>query len=360
MNVLYVCPRYYPSIGGVEYTVQRLAEGMKNRGNNVSVVCGSSSKGVEILKNEGVNVLRVPTYAPSNAYYVPKNRKIVEEFIGNDVDIVHTHSAHAVISMFPLGLKKSLKPRWKIVFSLHFSTPGYTLFRNVLWRLIWKRQINSGLKYVDAIHSTSMLESQSVLNQFSNAEGKVALIPLGLDEDVFCSHWKGVESDYVLYCGRIEKYKQIDLAVKYIEHVRKRGYPIKFFIVGDGSRSGFFKKIAENKDWIIYMPHRQRSEYLELLSSARAVINLSLAENFNLFLAEACAVGVPIVATPEAAAFCPRFANVKCSNSDAIADVIVKALSSPKACIFPRICVPHNWKDAIGEFEEFYINVLES
>ena len=361
MNIVQVSPKYYPSVGGVEHTVQKLAEGMKARGHTVAVVCGSpSARKVKSEEVNGVEVFRVPTYSPRNAFHIPKDRKAMENFLDKDVDIVHTHSAHAVISMLPLRLKKSLKPRWKLVYSLHFSTPGYTLFRSVLWRLIWKRQINSGLKHVDAIHSTSILESKSLRDHFSNAEGKVALIPLGLDEDVFCSHWKGVESDYVLYCGRVEKYKQIDLAVKSIERVRKRGYAVKFYIVGDGSRSGHFKKMAENKDWIICMPHRQRNEYLELLSNARAVINLSSAENFNLFLAEACAVGVPIVATPEAAAFCPESANVTSLETSEIERVVISALLQPDKCIFRKDCALRSWNDVIDLFESFYVKVLAS
>jgi glycosyltransferase involved in cell wall biosynthesis len=111
---------------------------------------------------------------------------------------------------------------------------------------------------------------------------------------------------------------------------------------------------------IVYMQPKPREEYLELLSKARAVINLSSAENFNLFLAEACAIGVPIVATPEAAAFCPEFANVNNLKPSAIADVIIKALSKPETCVFPESCVPALWRDVIERFEGFYMKVLDS
>jgi glycosyltransferase involved in cell wall biosynthesis len=360
MRILQVCPRYYQSVGGVEYTVKRLAEGMKNRGHDVTVVCGNSSiKDAEVTKEGEIELLKVPTYAPGNAYHIPKDRKVVEEFIGKDVDIVHTHSVHAMISMLPLAFKKSLKPKWKLVYSMHFSTSGYTFLRRVLWRLFWRRRINSSLRYVDAIHSTSVLESNVIMEQFSNAEGKVVLIPLGLDEDVFRYSWKGKDSNYVLYCGRVEKYKRIDLAVKSIKHVRKQGHDVKFFIVGDGSRTGYFRKMAENNGWINFMQPKPRREYFELLSNARAVINLSSAENFNLFLAEACAVGVPIVATSEAAAFCPEFANVNSLKPSAVASVIIKALLDPETFIFPKKCVPEPWGDVIEQFESFYRKVLD-
>lgn len=361
MKILQVSPRYYSSIGGVEYTVKRLVEGMKARGHEVAVVCGNPyAKDVEIVEEDGVEVLKVPTYAPGNAFHIPKNRRAVERFIGNDVDVVHTHSAHAVISMLPLAFKKSLKPKWKLVYSMHFSTPGYTFFRRVLWKLFWKRRINSGLRYVDAIHSTSMLESNVIVEQFANAKGKVVLIPLGVDEDVFSVGWKGRESDYVLYCGRVERYKRLDLALKSVEFVRRRGCNLNFVMVGEGSRSDHFRRFSESSDWLVCMEPKPRRTYLELLSKARAVVNLSSAENFNLFLAEACAMGTPIVATPEAAAFCPEFANVKSLKPDVVADVIVRAVSRPEDCILPKTCAPRPWKDVIEEFEELYVKVLQS
>ena len=114
---------------------------------------------------------------------------MIEDLLSNDWDVVHTHSAHSVLSILPLELKKPRKAKWPLIYSMHFSSPGYTFFRSFLWKLFWQRRINSGLKYVDAVHSTSSFESKAILNHFSNAEGKVSLIPLGLDDDVFGRRW---------------------------------------------------------------------------------------------------------------------------------------------------------------------------
>jgi len=361
MKILYLSPKYYPSIGGVEYTVQRLAEGMKAQGHLVTVACGDpSSTNVETEEINGIHVIKLPTYAPNNAFHVPKNKDAVKKILDDKVDIVHTHSAHAVISIAPSAVKKALKPEWKLVYTMHFSTPGYTFFRKILWKLFWKRRINSSLKYVDAIHSTSPLESDMIATHFSNAKGKLVLIPLGIDEDVFQYNWKGRDSDYILYCSRVEKYKRIDLVVRSIEYVRKQGYNVKFFIVGSGSQSNYIKKISKRDENIVYMPPKPRHEYLKLLSNARAVVNLSMAENFNLFLAEACVMGIPIVASSEAVAFCPNFANVFNFNPKAIAQVIIKAISNPESCIIARKYYPLPWKEIIKCFSTFYTQALNS
>ena len=92
---------------------------------------------------------------------------------------------------------------------------------------------------------------------------------------------------------------------------------------------------------------------MDLLSNARAVINLSSAENFNIFLAEACAIGVPIVATSGAAAFCPNYANVECLEPNEVTKVIVKAVSDSDASIFPRICTPQLGKKLSANLKSY-------
>ncbi|MEM0172804.1 MAG: glycosyltransferase, partial [Thermoproteota archaeon] len=40
MRLLYVVPRYYPNVGGVEYVVKSVAERLARRGHEVTVLCG--------------------------------------------------------------------------------------------------------------------------------------------------------------------------------------------------------------------------------------------------------------------------------------------------------------------------------
>jgi hypothetical protein len=77
-------------------------------------------------------------------------------------------------------------------------------------------------------------------------------------------------------------------------------------------------------------------------------------------LAEACAIGVPIVATPEAAAFYPELANVNDLNPRAVANVIARAISEPATCIFPKACMPKSWTDVVTQFEKLYVEAGRS
>ncbi|MEM3539240.1 MAG: glycosyltransferase, partial [Nitrososphaerales archaeon] len=74
MKLLYVAPRYYPHVGGVEYVVKSVAERLAMRGHEVTVLCGEKSvegpmeervNGIEANYRRYYNILRV---AESKAY----------------------------------------------------------------------------------------------------------------------------------------------------------------------------------------------------------------------------------------------------------------------------------------------------
>ena len=147
LRIAYVTPRYTPHLGGVEYVVQNFAERLVAKGHDVTVITGepNGKRTVEEEANK-VKVIRVPTYAPNEAYHVPKDKQALINILNDDFDIVHTHSVHSVISIIPLGIKRSIKSNWKLVMTLHFSTTGYTLLRRAIWEMIWKRYIAGKLK----------------------------------------------------------------------------------------------------------------------------------------------------------------------------------------------------------------------
>jgi len=72
MKILFVTPRYYPHIGGVETHVQSIAERLVKRGYDVEVYA-TDPKGIlpviEVIN--GIKVRRFRSFAPNNAYYLP-------------------------------------------------------------------------------------------------------------------------------------------------------------------------------------------------------------------------------------------------------------------------------------------------
>jgi glycosyltransferase involved in cell wall biosynthesis len=359
LRIAYVTPRYFPHVGGVEYVVRNLAEQLTLKGHAVTVITGEPyGRKTTVEKVNEVEVVRVPTYTVGEAYHVPREKMAVRRLLQESFDVVHTHSIHAVFSLLPSEVKRLGKSDWKLVISMHHSTEGYTFFRWLAWKLIWKRYVTHCLGCVDLVHVTSPIEADIVSEHFPCVKGRIVTIPLGIEKDVLNYRWNGKNSDYLLYCGRLEKYKRIDLAVDATSHLAKLGYKIRLVIVGSGSMVRKIEKVSKQlAGYVSYFPPKPRSEYLDLLSNARFAISLSSAENFNLFLAEAYVMGVPLIATREAVAFCPELANVKTPASAYVEEAILRGLSSDAQ----GDLVVHalkTWDDVIKEFELSYNSIL--
>jgi glycosyltransferase involved in cell wall biosynthesis len=359
LRIAYVTHLYFPSLGGVEYVVQNLAECLVLRGNDVTVITGEPGAYKTMVEEiNGVNVIRIPTFAPGRSYHVAKDRSAITNSLKGELDIVHTHSVHAAISLIPLTMKRSSKVSWKLIITPHFSMPGYSPLTQLAWKLVWKRYVTSRLEQADLVHATSQLEASALSSYFPSVRERIATVPLGIKEDVLGYKWKGQDSSYLLYSGRLERYKRVDLLVRAVSYLVKHGHPLRLMVAGTGTFKRELVKVAESEfgpsadRFIFFDSPKPRNEYLELLCNARAAVSLSAFENFNLFLAEACAIGVPIVATSDAVAFCPELANVSVRSPDHVADVILTVLSA--SCPGHHECRVNTVQEMAREFEDVY------
>jgi len=301
MKILYIAPLYYPHIGGLEHVVKSVAERLVRLGCEVLVLAGEPSidKPVEEFIN-GVRVVRWPVLSPGGAYHFPKKRRdlknMLKELAGN-ADVVHIHSVHSVFSMLA-GLALADAPyNIKIVVTPHYHGTGHTYMRKLLW-LLWRRRVSKLLSRASVVHAVSSREASLLLNHYPHVRGKVAIVPNGVDEDVYRYRWQGGHSDYMIYAGRIEKYKRLEVAV---DVAREMG--LKLLIIGRGPYREKLVKYANKvyKGGVEFLEPQPREKYLELISQARYAINPSKQEAFGIFIAEALAIGTPAIISKEIA-----------------------------------------------------------
>ncbi len=265
--------------------MKALAERLAAMGHDVTVLAGEPDAEAprEEIRN-GVRVVRWPTLSPGGAYHMPRKRTALEMWLAaQKPDVVHIHGVHAV---FTVHVGARLAGRGKIVLSPHYHGGGHTWFRELLWRLYWRRAVEKVFAKSSAIHVVSHVEAESLAKHFPAAKAKIRIIPNGVDEDTFSYRWAGAHSDYAMYSGRLEKYKKLDEAAAL---VRKLG--LRFVVVGEGPA----KRRLERHPWVEVKPFLTRRDYLTLLAGARYAINLSARETFSVFVAEALTVGVPSI-----------------------------------------------------------------
>jgi 1,2-diacylglycerol 3-alpha-glucosyltransferase len=300
MKILLVTPSYYPNIGGVEYVVKSTAERLAALGHETTVVTGDP-KADEPREEEinGVQVIRWPTWAPSGAYHIPKKRVQLRNLLRNllnDADVVHVHSAHAVLTVWAAAAARRINPDVRIVFTPHYHGTGHSALRRLLW-IPWRRYVARAVEAADIIHAVSLREAALLKSHYPQASSKITVIPNGVEEDVFGYKWRGAHSDYMMYAGRIERYKRLEAAV---ELARKLG--LRLLVVGRGPHRERLRRYARRRGVSLELLDPQpRPDYLRLLAGARYAVNPSRQEAYSIFVAEALAMGVPAVVTPEVA-----------------------------------------------------------
>jgi len=301
MRILHVSPGFYPRIGGVEYVVKSVSERLVKMGHEVTMLAGEPNIN-EPREEEisGVKVIRWPTWSTGGAYHFPMKRGSLKQIFSEllrDVDVVHVHSVHSIFTVSTGLIAVDSACDVKVVVTPHYHGTGHTALRRLLW-LVWRRKVSELLGRANVVHAVSGRERALVLKHYPHIREKVVVIPNGVDEDVYNYKWCGQNSDFMVYAGRIEKYKRLELAVNVAKEMR-----LKLLIIGQGNYRDKLKRYAEKvyRGGVEFLEPQPRGRYLELLSQARYAINPSRHEAFSIFIAEALAMRTPAITSKEIA-----------------------------------------------------------
>jgi glycosyltransferase involved in cell wall biosynthesis len=292
MNLLFISPSYYPHVGGVEYVVKSVGEKLVKKGHDVAVLCGEPS--INSPREEyvnGVYVFRWPVWSPGDAYHIPKMMDRLKNWLLNTAkryDVIHIHSIHSVLTAYSLDVLKNYKV-YKVL-TPHYHGTGHTTFRRILWQ-IWRSYVKRALDCVDLVHAVSDLESRLVFKDF-NVES--VIIGHGVEEWFSEINWS--PSNYVMYSGRIEKYKNVHRLANIVKILNDMGFNLELKIFGNGSyATGLIRYLKKLKIKYEFKPPQPYNEYITYLSRASLFGLLSQKEAYGLTVNEANVIGVPVV-----------------------------------------------------------------
>jgi 1,2-diacylglycerol 3-alpha-glucosyltransferase len=301
MKIVYISPSYYPNVGGIEYVVQSLAELFVTNGSQISIICGEWDINKPILENgsQNIKILRWPVFEYKNSYFIPKNfvnlKKCIKNLV-NGADVIHAHGVHSVFSVYSALIANQANPSAKLILTTHYHGEVEYRFRKGLWKL-WRLYVKRLTGLADVVQSVSDVEAKQVLKDFHNIR-KFRVIPNGVNEDVLQYQWRGRNSDYIFYSGRIESYKGVESVIDVAENLG-----LRVVVAGRGSHLKAVIKYANSRTKVDakFIDFQERHEYLRLLSGARYAANFSKMEAFSLFVAEALSIGVPVITTSDIA-----------------------------------------------------------
>jgi len=315
LKICFVLEYYYPHIGGGEIYFQSLAEGLAAKGIQCSVVT-SALKGTPFFEViNGVQVFRVPVPGIFDRYFFMVFSIWRALIVARDCDIIHARTYTAIIPAWiasRLLRKKSILTVFEVVGEKWEQIPDVGLIKGALAhffeRLILKFRFN---RY----HSISEYTFRS-LEKVGIAKEKISLIYPGLDvlkntADHISESIKSLKNtlgmknkDFLyLYYGRPGPTKGLEYLIRAVPLISSSIPGSKLLLILTKDPLKRFMKIKAiidsvdlNED-IVLMPSVDRVRLFEIISSVDCVVIPSLSEGFGLSAAEACLLGVPVVAT---------------------------------------------------------------
>jgi 1,2-diacylglycerol 3-alpha-glucosyltransferase len=314
LKIALVTDTYFPRINGVSTSTQIFAEEFIKLGHEVHIYAPEFPN--QIDENDHLKIYRFPSFYlffdPEDRMGMPwKDKKLVQQFLDNKYDIVHTQTP------FTLGgpaVKWARKSGAKVVHTYHTLFAAYT--EHYLWFLpkslgIWYAK-NASRRYCNScdLLVTPSTEMRNVLLGY-NVTKPVEVIPTGIrlarfqgrDGERF-RRMKGYkpEDQVVLFMGRVAEEKNIDFLMRVVHSLKPRVPNLQFLIAGEGAAKKHLEKMAEEKGmngYVHFAGYLSKEDWRDCYDAADLFVFASITETQGLVVTEAMAAGTPVVAVGE-------------------------------------------------------------
>lgn len=315
MKILIVADNYYPNVNGSSYFTQRLAFYLKQRGHDILVMAPSLKPRHELFSHNGVEIFGIRSYSLSYIYHNFRfclpfgNKKAIEKEIKRfQPDVIHIQD-HFVISPVVQKVAKGLDipmmgtnhflPE-NVLHYLHLPKKLEDMVRNWAWREF--RKVFEELRVVTTPTQTAAAHLKQV-----KLTKPVLAISNGVDLQRFKPYNNGAflkkrlnlpDKPILLYVGRLDKEKNLDLVLKALIKVLKK-VDIHFVIVGKGAETNKLKKLTQSlglTNSVTFAGFIPDEDLPHLYTIADCFIIAGIAELQSLVTMEAMATRLPVIA----------------------------------------------------------------
>jgi 1,2-diacylglycerol 3-alpha-glucosyltransferase len=298
MKIAFFTNNYLPYVSGVGSSIENFRLELEKRGHSVYVLAPSFDKKIE--KADDKKIIRYPSFQTKVKVSFPvallpsfKIDKLIRKI---NPDIFHAHHP------FWLGneaLQHSKKLKKPLIFTAHTKFEHYVHYvpflpSKILAKILVKRRSLFANKCLAVIAPTEIIKRELIkegvkkpiyvvqsgikLNNFKKANG----------EKIRKKHGISPQEKVLLFLGRLEKEKNLDLLLKIIPSIVNK-YPLaKFLIVGDGFEKKKFNILEKKYPQRVICPGRV--DYKEAPSYYKAAdifVQPSLSETQGLNTMEA-------------------------------------------------------------------------
>jgi glycosyltransferase involved in cell wall biosynthesis len=355
VKVLHVIPSVSPSLGGPSEVVLNLVKALRESGVDTEIVTtnddGPNQIVLDVPLKQRVEYQQVPVW------FLPRFSPRMKEFIFSaaltrwlwqhikDYDILDLHYLFSYASSCAGAIA-----RWQGI-PYTVRTMGqlepWALSQSRLKKQIYTLLIERhNLNHAAAIHCTSVSEAEDVRN--FGIQAPTITLPLGVNQPIYLPDAKQklhylyeipIETPVVLFLSRLHYKKRPDLLVRSLNQLAAQNDNFHLILAGAGEPD----YIDDLKNLIASLGLTSQTSFAGFVTGENKQLLLqgcdifvlpSFSENFGIAVAEAMAVGLPVIVTP-GVQIAPEIAEARAGlvvegEEDALANAIAQLLTSPE------------------------------
>lgn len=377
MRIIFATDNYH-RISGAGIFVDRIVSELKKRGHSILIIAPSRTHKYETYIKKGIKIFGLPSLPSLLHKYIriafpfffkKSIRKLIKDF---KPDIIHLQSP------FPI-----VRTVLSIAEQLHIPTIGTNHFlpENLVHYLyipkftnkrFWKNYYNC-LQRLDILTTPTM----TAVNFLKSMGIKKEIYPIsnGVDLRMFNPKNNGAylkkrfaipNRPVLLYLGRIDKEKKVDIILKALPLVIKN-MNAHLVIAGKGTEMELLKNLAKSlniKKFVTFTGYIPKKDLPNIYLIADCFVIASIAELQSIVTMEAMASGLPIIAAkamaiPELVRHNKNGYLFNPNDIENLAKYIIKILSNKNirkkfSKNSLKIIRKHDIKNTITQLESFY------
>ncbi|MDZ4172543.1 MAG: glycosyltransferase [Methanobacteriaceae archaeon] len=320
MKILQVVPYFHWSYGGPVKVVFDISRELVNKGHEVSIYTTDVGMGGKLDNNSQIKIENVETkyFKCLNNWIAQKMKLHISPAMQAEIkkniknyDVVHLHEWRGIPNIYVWYYAKKYKVPY--VLQAHGASPTIignqnkimTISKLLFDTIIGKKIIKESSKFIALTKSEA-----DKYKKLGIKDNKIEVIPNGIDLAEYANpptqgefKKKNKIKEYekiILYLGRIDNTKGIDLLIDVFSDLLNEIHDIKLVIIGPDY--GFLKYLKNKvkklkiEDHILFKDPVYDQEKYEAYRDAFVFVTPSFF-GFPLTFIESCALGTPIITT---------------------------------------------------------------
>lgn len=324
LTIAFFTDTYLPQMNGVVISIESFRKELERRGHRVYVFAPSS----DVKSHRQGNLFLFPStpyyFQPEYRFAAPMSKHLLKEFIGLNIDIVHTQTP------ISLGISGSWFARAKgvpLVYTYHTDYTEYIKLYFAKKLMPSTKMLEKGNAYFCNRCDTVIAPSVKIKNLLIGygVTRPINVIMTGLELSKFKKDKKvDIRREYkipasarVLTCiARLGKEKNVAFLLKSFAEAIKSKKNLYLFLISGGPDQEKLQKLSALlgiEKRVIFAGYLDNSKVIQVLYASDLFVFSSKTETQGIVVAEAAACGLPVVIVND-----PAFSQIAIHNENAL------------------------------------------